>query len=150
MSATLADHFFFRFQHWVAVIAPTRWKPLLSWTTGWVSTFGWTALAASGGLLGSHLITGVIALEHPDFVAQRWQQFLIYMGYNMCGFLINTFLNSHLRHMGKFALIWSIAGFAIICITILACAAPNFNSGHDVFRTLINLSGWPDGVAWIL
>lgn len=39
--------------YWVGLIAPPKWKPLLSWITGWASTFGWTALAAAGGLLGS-------------------------------------------------------------------------------------------------
>lgn len=53
--------------HWVAVIAWERWVPLLSWVTGWVNVSGWIALVATGGLLGSQLIVGVILLEDPNY-----------------------------------------------------------------------------------
>ena len=36
--------------------------PLLSWITGWINVSGWIALTASGGLLGSQFVVGVIAL----------------------------------------------------------------------------------------
>ena len=72
------------------------------------------------------------------------------MGFNLFAFLMNALLNRGLQYMGKFALPWSLAGFAIICITVLACASPDYNAGKDVFGEFINFSGWPDGVAWIL
>lgn len=53
--------------HWVAVIAWKRWVPILSWITGWINVSGWIALVASGGLLGSQLIVGIIALENPNY-----------------------------------------------------------------------------------
>ena len=42
-----------------------RWVPILSWITGWVNCSGWVALVATGGLLGSQLILGVISLMNP-------------------------------------------------------------------------------------
>ncbi|KAI4145614.1 MAG: hypothetical protein L6R39_003756, partial [Caloplaca ligustica] len=45
---------------------------------------------------------------------------------------------------------WSISGFVIISITVLACASPNYSTGDFVFREFINETGWPDGVAWLL
>jgi hypothetical protein len=39
--------------------------PVLSWITGWVNCSGWVALVATGGLLGSQLILGVISLMNP-------------------------------------------------------------------------------------
>ncbi|KAK5163072.1 hypothetical protein LTR04_002782 [Oleoguttula sp. CCFEE 6159] len=107
-------------------------------------------VVASGGLLGSQLILGVIALENPDYVPQRWHQFLIYIGYNIFAFLINAFLNSALPYFNKVAITWSISGFVIISITVLACARPNYSSGDFVFRSFINQTGWPDGIAWLL
>ncbi|PNS21597.1 Choline transport protein [Sphaceloma murrayae] len=136
--------------HWVAVIAPPKWRPLLSYITGWINTSGWIALIAAGGLLGSQFIFGIIALQNPDFVPQRWQQFLIYSAYNLFSFLINAFLNSKLHIFNQFTIIWSTVGFFIICIVTLATAAPNFNSADIVFRLFINETGWPDGVAWLL
>lgn len=45
---------------------------------------------------------------------------------------------------------WSITGFVVICITVLACASPDYNSGDLVYRTFLNETGWPDGIAWML
>ncbi len=45
--------------------------PLLSWVTGWINVSGWIALVATGGLLGSQLIQGVISLEDPNYVPER-------------------------------------------------------------------------------
>ena len=136
--------------HWVAVIAWPSWRPVLSYITGWINTGGWIALVATGGLLGSQLIVGVISLMNPDYVPQRWHQFLIYVGYNLFGFLVNAFGNHLLNIFNKAAITWSIGGFIIICITVLACASPNYSTGKFVFTDFINETGWPDGVAWLL
>ncbi|KAK0776896.1 hypothetical protein LTR91_018979 [Friedmanniomyces endolithicus] len=136
--------------HWVAVISWRKWMPILSWITGWINVFGWMALVATAGLLGSQLIIGIISLYNPDYIPEPWHQFLIYIGYNLVAALLNAFGNHLLPYINKTAIIWSISGFAIICITILACATPNYNSGDLVYRNFINNTGWPDGVAWLL
>ncbi|EAW09389.1 GABA permease GabA [Aspergillus clavatus NRRL 1] len=127
-----------------------RWMPILSWITGWVNVSGWVALVATGGLLGSQLILGVISLMNPTYEAQRWHQFLIYIAYNIAGFIINALMNSFLPLVTRSAFIWSLTGFAVISITVLACASPNYSSGEFVFTDFINHTGWPDGVAWLL
>ncbi|CAD6589621.1 MAG: hypothetical protein ASARMPRED_004145 [Alectoria sarmentosa] len=124
--------------HWVAVIAWPKWRPLLSWITGWVNVSGWIALVASGGLLGSQLIVGVISFTNQNYVPQRWHQFLIYIGYNLIAFLLNAFGNSLLPYVTKGAFFWSITGFVIISITVLACSSPDYASGKFVFTTFIN------------
>lgn len=48
------------------------------------------------------------------------------------------------------AFIWSITGFVVISITVLACASPNYTSANYVFTEFINETGWPDGIAWLL
>ena len=65
-------------------------------------------------------------------------------------FLINAFLNSSLNNVNKVALTWSISGFVLISITVLATASPNYSSGDFVFRQFVNETGWPDGIAWLL
>ncbi|KAJ5210491.1 Amino acid/polyamine transporter I [Penicillium cf. griseofulvum] len=136
--------------HWVAVTSWRKWMPILSWITGWVNCSGWVALVATGGLLGSQLIQGVISLMNPSYTPQRWHQFLIYTGYNIVAFLVNAFMNNLLPYVTKGAFVWSLTGFAVICITVLACAAPEYNSAKFVFTDFINTTGWPDGVAWLL
>ncbi|KFX97318.1 hypothetical protein V495_04087 [Pseudogymnoascus sp. VKM F-4514 (FW-929)] len=136
--------------HWVAVISWKKWVPILSWITGWINVSGWIALVASGGLLGSQLIIGVISMMNPAYEPQRWHQFLIYIGYNIVAFLINTFLTRILPTITKGALFWSITGFVVISITVLACSSPNYSPPKFVFTEFINETGWPDGIAWLL
>lgn len=136
--------------HWVAVISWRRWVPILSWITGWINVSGWIALVASGGLLGSQLIVGIISLMNPNYTAQRWHQFLIYIAYNLIAFLINAFMTLALPAITKAAFIWSIVGFIVISITLLSCASPTYSSADFVFRGFINETRWPDGIAWLL
>jgi choline transport protein len=136
--------------HWVAIISWKRWMPILSWITGWINVFGWMALTATGGLLGSQLVIGIIALYDETYTPHAWHQFLIYLGYNAIAMVVNAFGNALLPVINKAAIIWSIAGFAIISITVLSCSSPNYNSGDFVFRKFINQTGWPDGLAWLL
>ncbi len=122
----------------------------LGWITGWINVSGWIALVASGGLLGSQLIVGVISLMHPSYEPQRWHQFLIYIAYNLIAFLVNTFMTRLLPLITRSAFIWSILGFVIISITVLATASPNYSTPEFVFTEFLNETGWPDGVAWLL
>ncbi|TVY24173.1 Choline transport protein, partial [Lachnellula hyalina] len=136
--------------HWVAVISWKRWVPILSWITGWINVSGWIALVSSGGLLGSQLIVGVISLMNPTYDPQRWHQFLIYIGYNLVAFLVNAFMTDALPVITKSAFLWSLVGFVVISITVLACASPEYSSAEFVFTEFLNETGWPDGISWLL
>ncbi|CAG8933562.1 unnamed protein product [Penicillium salamii] len=136
--------------HWVAAIAWPRTVPILSWITGWINVAGWVALVATNSLLSSQLIVGVISVLHESYVPQRWHQFLIYIGLTLGSFIINAFMNSILPIIYRGAFMWSIGGFVVVSITVLACASPNYNSAYFVFCNFINTTGWPDGVAWLL
>ncbi|KAK4076977.1 uncharacterized protein Triagg1_3944 [Trichoderma aggressivum f. europaeum] len=136
--------------HWVAAISWPKWVPVLSWVTGWVNVAGWVALVATNALLSSQLILGIISATHPDYEPQRWHQFLIYIGFTLASFVINAFLNSFLPLLYRGAFVWSIGGFVLVSITVLACASPDYNTAYFVFREFINETGWPDGIAWLL
>jgi len=93
---------------------------------------------------------GIISFFNPNFAPQRWHQFLIYVGITLFAFLVNTYLTRILPHITKTAFIWSLTGFVVISITLLACASPDYQSGSFVYREFINETGWPDGLAWLL
>ncbi|KAA8643358.1 uncharacterized protein ATNIH1004_010126 [Aspergillus tanneri] len=135
--------------HWVAVSWP-QWIPILSWITGWINVAGWIALVATNALLSSQLIAGIVSAVYPDFVWQRWQQFLIYVAYTALAFVVNAFMNSVLPIIYRGAFAWSIGGFVLVSITVLACASPDYHSAYFVFCDFVNQTGWPDGVAWLL
>ncbi|KAI1855229.1 hypothetical protein JX265_006630 [Neoarthrinium moseri] len=136
--------------HWAAIISWKPWARGISYITGWINVSGWVALTATGGLLGSTFVMDVMALFNPDYEAKAWHQFLIYLAFNIAALLINAFLNRILPYVTQAAFYWSVAGFVIISITILACATPNFQPGSFVYGSFINEVGWPDGLAWML
>lgn len=136
--------------HWAAIIAWKGSSRAISYTTGWINVSGWVALSATGGLLGSTFVVNIISLLHPDYDPRPWHQFLIYIGFTVIALVINAFLTRLLPFFTKAAFFWSIAGFVVISITVLACAAPNYQSGAFVYGHFINEVGWPDGVAWML
>lgn len=111
---------------------------------------GWIALTATGGLLPSQLVMGVISLYHPSYEPQNWQQFLLYILFILAAFAINVFLTRLLPYITQTAFMWSLGGFAIICITVLSTASPDYQSGHFVYGEFMNETGWPDGLAWLL
>ncbi|MBE3048299.1 amino acid permease [Candidatus Bathyarchaeota archaeon] len=136
--------------HWVAVTAPPYLKNGLSWVTGWVNLAGWLALVAVNSLIQSQLIFGMVSLLHPDYEAQRWHQFLIYIAVAAIALFVNAFAYRLLPYCNTFALAWSLTGFVVISITILATAAPDYATPEYVFAEFSNTTGWPDGLAWLL
>lgn len=89
-------------------------------------------------------------LLHPSYDFHRWHQFLIYIGITLIFVSINAFLQKILPQLNGFAICWSLAGFLVVSITILACTAPDYATGEYVFTTFINTTGWPNGLAWML
>ncbi|KAM0755145.1 amino acid transporter [Meredithblackwellia eburnea MCA 4105] len=136
--------------HWSALLSPPDWAPIVSWITGWFCVAGWWALTATAGSLAGSLITGMIALNNPNYEPQRWQIFLIYTGYTLAAMCLNIWGIKLLPAINKAAITWSLAGAATICIVCLACSSGNYQSGKFVFATYINETGWNGGVAWIL
>ncbi|KPM44207.1 hypothetical protein AK830_g2371 [Neonectria ditissima] len=136
--------------HWAAIIAWPRWSRGISYVTGWINVAGWVALTATGPLLGSTIIVDTISFMNADYEAETWHQFLIYVAFTFIALVINTFATRLLPLFNKSAFLWSMAGFIIISITVLACAAPDFQSGSFVYGKFLNEVGWPDGVAWML
>ena len=136
--------------HWAAIVAWPRWARTISYVTGWINVSGWVALTATGGLLGSTFVIEAISLFRPAYEPEAWHQFLVYIAFTLAALVVNAFLNRVLPYVTKAALYWSVAGFVVITVTVLACAAPDFQPGAFVYGSFINDVGWPDGVAWLL
>jgi choline transport protein len=136
--------------HWVAMVAPESLKVGVAWVTGWINVSGWVALVATNCSLASTLIINIISLQNPTYDFRQWHQFLIYLAIAFIAFAANAFLHSILPKINGFALAWSIVGFFVISITVLACATPDYATPEFVFATFINTTGWPDGIAWLL
>ncbi|KAL7268833.1 hypothetical protein RUND412_008523 [Rhizina undulata] len=136
--------------HWVAMLSPEEWVKPLSWICGWINCSGWVFLTATGGSLGSQLIAGMISLIYPGVELETYQTFLIYSFFIVFAFVVNAFGNKILPLFTKAAFLWSISGFFIISVTVLYNSAPNYQPAGFVFGKVVNETGWPDSIAWLL
>jgi choline transport protein len=136
--------------HWAYRLSPPSFQVGLAYFTGWLAAAGWVCLTATTSSLAGSLIVGIIALLHPNYEEKAWHEFLIYIVFAIGAWAVNVFAVKALDGINKAALIWSLAGVALIMITTLACASPQYQTGKFVFATYINRTGWNDGVAYIL
>ncbi|KAI5460567.1 amino acid/polyamine transporter I [Mariannaea sp. PMI_226] len=136
--------------HWAAIVSWPAYSRGISYVTGWINVAGWVALTATAPLLGSTIIVDMIAFMNESYEAKTWHQFLIYVAFTLIALVLNTFATRILPLFNKAAFLWSMAGFIIICITVLACASPNYQTGAFVYGKFINNVGWPDGMSWLL
>jgi len=74
----------------------------------------------------------------------------LYLGFTIIPYLLNTFCVRLLPHIDRFAGIWGLIGIVVVCITLLACSSGRYQDATAVFGTFTNVTGWPDGMAFIL
>ncbi|CAD6959845.1 unnamed protein product [Tilletia laevis] len=139
--------------HHAYLLAPPRYKRSLSFVAGWSNTAGWWAITATACSIAGQYVTGIISLLNPGYVLQRWHQFLVYVVWSVGAWTINVFGSMLLDPLNRFSIFWSMAGALVICVVCLArtgTGPSRFQSGDFVFRQLVNRTGYPNGVAWML
>lgn len=128
--------------HWVAIVSPQGYAPFLAWLTGWITLFGWIAVTASGSLLGSQLIVGVV-VSRKDGKVGNLQDFIMYILMTSIAFAVNLWMSSRLPSLHKFALFSSIIGLVVIPVIALMCSRSHWAELSFVFGGFINETGWP-------
>lgn len=135
--------------HWAAELAPPRFSAFFGWTTGWITVLGWQALTASAAFLGGTLIQGLLVLNYPDYVFQRWHGTLLYWAILLIALFFNTVAIKALPLVENMVLVFHVTMFFAILIPLVVLSP--HGSAEYVFTTFENNSGWSsDGVAWCL
>ncbi|KAL4738369.1 amino acid/polyamine transporter I [Aspergillus similis] len=134
--------------HFTAILVPQRLRNALSWTVGWIGTFGWIAFAASAPFFAATMLQGVIVLNHESYGMDRWQGSLIYWALIALAAAINIWGSRLLSLVESVSLLIHVSAFIAI-FTILWVCSPDKHSAEFVFTTFLDNSGWSsDGVAW--
>ncbi|KAH8665841.1 amino acid transporter-like protein [Tricladium varicosporioides] len=135
--------------HWVSLLAPPNSAKFLSYITGWVTIIGWQAGQASASFLGATIIQGLIVLNNPSYVPQRWQGTLIFYAVIAVLLFINTLLAKWLPKIEGLLLVVHILGFFAIIIPLVHLTP--HGSSKDVFATFINGGEWSsNGVSFFV
>ncbi|KAL8810818.1 MAG: hypothetical protein Q9200_002286 [Gallowayella weberi] len=125
--------------HWVSEFAAPSKQKFVSYMTGWLCVLGWQAGSAAGCYLAGTEIQGLIVLNHPNYVPQRWHGSLLAIALVLVSLFINTVLAKVLPTIQATILVLHVFGFIAILIPlwVLSPHAPadrvfrEFNDGGD-------------------
>ncbi|GAW20777.1 hypothetical protein ANO14919_102880 [Xylariales sp. No.14919] len=126
--------------HWVAMMAPDAWSAFLAYTTGWLTTLAWQALAVSVAYITATLLQGIIVLATQTYTPEAWQTVLIMWAVALFSVLANSVTSRVLAKCESLILILHLAGFFGVLIP-LVYFAPH-SSPSEVFTTFFNEGGW--------
>ncbi|KAL4814389.1 amino acid/polyamine transporter I [Aspergillus spinulosporus] len=136
--------------HYVSILSPQRFRRAMSYVAGWITTFGWQAVAASAPFLAGTMIQGLLALNDPDYVFQRWHGTLLYWAVLAIALLVNVAAARLLPAIEVATMVLHV-GLYIVFLVAMLSLAPTKASATSVFTQFTNNSGWSsDGVAWFI
>jgi len=135
--------------HWTALFAPPKIKNLITWMQGWVTVFAWQAAVASIFFLVATQVQGLIVLNNPSYVIQRWQGTLLMWAVLLFNFAVNVYGIKMLPVIQLIGGIFHVAAFIIITVPLILLSKRS--TANFVFTAVVNDGGWKsDGVSWCI
>jgi choline transport protein len=86
------------------------------------------------------LIQGLLILNYPTYIPQRWHGTLLFWAVLCFGLVINTWLGRHLPRIEALMLFLYVMGFFGVLIPLIYLSP--HKSASDVFTVFQNLGGW--------
>ncbi|KAB8209239.1 amino acid/polyamine transporter I [Aspergillus parasiticus] len=134
--------------HFISKMAPLHIVKGLSWVVGWITTFGWIAVAASAPFLSGTMIQGLLVLNYDNYAFQRWHGTLIYWAILVISAIVNIQGSRVLPVVENLSLGFHVVAFIIVFV-VICVVSPTKHVPEFVFVDTINNSGWGNnGIAW--
>jgi choline transport protein len=125
---------------WVYILAPPRYKKVLSYLVGWLTSLAWVATVAVESLFAGTIIQGLLVLRYPDYDLKLWQGTLLTWAVMLFNVFINTVLPALLPRFEIMIMVLHVGGFVAILATLLSTAT--IGTASSVFLTSFNNGGW--------
>ncbi|TKA67935.1 hypothetical protein B0A55_06567 [Friedmanniomyces simplex] len=133
----------------IEAFSPRSCQRFLSYIVGWISVLGWQTGLASIAFIAGTLIQGLIVLNNPDYIFQRWHGTLLIIAIVAFAVLFNTVFAKHLPVIEGLVLILHLLGFFGVIIPLWVLSPRN--TAGTVFTQFDNLRGWPtQGVSFMV
>lgn len=136
-----------------AVLAPRRWKALVSWTIGWSNWLGQITWAPSINYSLANLILALAQMKNPDFEPEKYQAYLISV---LLMFIHGIMGSVPTKYVARINSLGSILNSLVILIGFIMLLAgnkrsdPKWNSNYQVWQEFSNQTDWPDGIALLM
>ncbi|KAG9203869.1 hypothetical protein G6514_002030 [Epicoccum nigrum] len=126
--------------HWVSEFAPPKHQQFISYLVGWLCVLGWQTGVASLAFLSGGQIQGLIILNNPNYIPERWHGTLLIIAVATFSIIFNTLLARKLPLVEGIVLVFHIFGFFAVLVTmwILAPRTP----ANEVFAAFQDNAGW--------
>lgn len=105
--------------HWASVTPGKRWGRPIGYFAGWWNYLAWVFGAASMSSIIGNTIVQMYGLNHPDFVAESWHVFVVYIIITWMACLSVCFFNRAMPYLNNIGIFFILVGF-IITIIVLA------------------------------
>ncbi|KAK9447540.1 Hnm1p [Limtongia smithiae] len=127
---------------WVLLVTEFKpWGRGLSYVCGWIQLAGLLCMGSTAIFQVGDMVAGLAILNNESYEVKPWQVVLMcWLVCVICVF-INIFGNSILNRFNDVALWWSVLGFIITTVVILAVTDGKRDASF-VFTSTINTSGW--------
>jgi len=108
--------------------------------SGWVCVLGWQTGTAIIAFLAGTEIQGLLVLNYPSYVFERWHGTLLVIAIVVFSILFNTLFAHWLPVVENAVLVLHILGFFAILITLWVTSERN--SAHVVFAEFTDGGNW--------
>lgn len=125
---------------WTHYYAPERYRRAITWVQGWITWFSWIAITAGTANVVGNIITTLVTVQYPGYVAKPWHITLIMYGFLIVLGLMNQFAFWIIPWVEMAAGLCHIILF-IVFATVLSTLGQRHSSDF-VFFTKANESGW--------
>lgn len=125
--------------HWVSEFAPRNLQKQTSYLIGWLAVLGYQVGVTISAFLAGLMIQGLIILNNPTYVPERWHGTLIAMCLTLCAACVNIFLAKFLPLIEILILVLNLSGWIVILVVLWVLGPHGTNEG--VWDTFID-AGW--------
>jgi choline transport protein len=125
---------------WTHYYAPKNLQRPITWVQGWITWFSWIAITAGTANVIGNIITTLVTVSYPDYVAKSWHTLLIMYSILMILALLNQFAFWLIPWIEMAAGLLHIILF-IVFASVLATLGQRHSSDF-VFFSKSKLSGW--------
>jgi choline transport protein len=116
---------------------------------GWVTVFAWQAVSTSLAYLMAGQLQGLVKLNNPEYVMQRWHTTLIMWAIVMLAYSQHMWTIKMLPMVEVFTGALHILMFFAIFVVMMVMGRNA--TAEFVFTGFVNETGWEnDGVAWFI
>lgn len=138
-----------------AMLAPPKYKALLSWIVGWSNYFVQITGAPSVAYGGSSMILALKQIIDPDYEIQDWQNYLLTVALTFVAAIVASLPTKWIAWINSCSTVLNLVFLFISFVVILggnnrkAQGLPKFNTDKIAWK-LDNLTDWPDGICILL